>query len=68
MGDHYLPQRSQDGISNAPKADVAVVGQNEQGRIHGLIVERGMPGFSTPETHGKWSLRASTTGEPYLTM
>jgi glutaryl-CoA dehydrogenase len=43
---------------------VAVVwAKNEQGRIHGLIVERGMPGFSTPETHGKWSLRASTTGE-----
>jgi glutaryl-CoA dehydrogenase len=51
-------------ISNSPKADVAVVwAKNEAGRIHGLIVERGMPGFTTPETHGKWSLRASTTGE-----
>jgi glutaryl-CoA dehydrogenase len=39
------------------------LGQNEAGRIHGLIVERGMEGFSTPETHNKWSLRASATGE-----
>ena len=37
--------------------------KNEQGRIHGLIVERDMEGFSTPETHNKWSLRASATGE-----
>jgi glutaryl-CoA dehydrogenase len=51
-------------ISNAPKADLAIVwAKNEKGRIHGLIVERGMEGFSTPETHGKWSLRASGTGE-----
>ena len=51
-------------ISNSPRADVAVVwAKDESGRIHGLIVERGMPGFTTPETHGKWSLRASTTGE-----
>ena len=33
------------------------------GRIKGLIVERGMEGFTTPETHNKWSLRASSTGE-----
>lgn len=39
------------------------MGKNEQGRIHGLVVERGMEGFTTPETHGKWSLRASATGE-----
>jgi glutaryl-CoA dehydrogenase len=64
MGDHYLLNGAKMWISNAPKADVAVVwAKNEQGRIHGLVVERGMPGFSTPETHGKWSLRASTTGE-----
>jgi glutaryl-CoA dehydrogenase len=51
-------------IFNSPKAQVAVVwAKNEEGRIHGLIVERGMEGFSAPETHGKWSLRASTTGE-----
>src|SRR6187401_2078456 len=63
-GDHYLLNGAKMWISNSPKADVAVVwAKNEEGRIHGLIVERGMPGFSTPETHGKWSLRASATGE-----
>jgi glutaryl-CoA dehydrogenase len=63
-GDHYLLNGAKMWISNSPKADVAVVwAKNEAGRIHGLIVERGMEGFSTPETHGKWSLRASTTGE-----
>lgn len=64
MGDHYLLNGAKMWISNSPKADIAVVwAKNEQGRIHGLIVERGAKGFSTPETHGKWSLRASTTGE-----
>lgn len=64
MGDHYLLNGAKMWISNSPKADVAVVwAKNEAGRIHGLIVERGMEGFSAPETHGKWSLRASTTGE-----
>jgi glutaryl-CoA dehydrogenase len=64
MGDHYLLNGAKMWISNAPFADVAVVwAKNEEGRIHGLIVERGMEGFSTPETHNKWSLRASSTGE-----
>ena len=64
MGDHYLLNGAKMWISNSPRADVAVVwAKSESGRIHGLIVERGMPGFSTPETHGKWSLRASATGE-----
>lgn len=63
-GDHYVLNGAKMWISNSPRADVAVVwAKNEAGRIHGLIVERGMPGFSTPETHGKWSLRTSTTGE-----
>ena len=63
-GDHYILNGAKMWISNAPKADIAVVwAKNEEGRIHGLIVERGMEGFSTPETHGKWSLRASCTGE-----
>ena len=63
-GDHYVLNGSKMWISNAPHADVAVVwAKNETGRIHGLIVEKGMPGFSAPETHGKWSLRASATGE-----
>lgn len=64
MGDHYLLNGAKMWISNAPFAEVAVVwAKNEEGRIHGLIVERGMEGFSTPETHNKWSLRASATGE-----
>ncbi len=64
MGDHYLLNGAKMWISNSPQADIAVVwAKNEEGRIHGLIVERGMDGFTTPETHGKWSLRASCTGE-----
>lgn len=64
MGDHYVLNGAKLWISNAPFADIAVVwAKNEEGRIHGLIVERGMEGFSTPETHNKWSLRASATGE-----
>ncbi|CAI8383573.1 MAG: Caffeyl-CoA reductase-Etf complex subunit CarC [Formosa sp. Hel3_A1_48] len=64
MGDHYLLNGAKLWISNAPFCDIAVVwAKNEEGRIHGLIVERGMEGFSTPETHNKWSLRASATGE-----
>ncbi len=64
MGDHYLLNGAKLWISNSPFADIAVVwAKNEEGRIHGLIVERGMEGFSTPTTHNKWSLRASATGE-----
>lgn len=63
-GDHYLLNGAKMWISNSPFADIAIVwAKNEEGRIHGLIVERGMEGFSTPETHNKWSLRASATGE-----
>ena len=63
-GDHYLLNGAKMWISNAPFADIAIVwAKNEEGRIHGLIVERGMEGFTTPETHNKWSLRASATGE-----
>ena len=63
-GAHYLLNGAKMWISNSPFADIAVVwAKNEEGRIHGLIVERGMEGFTTPETHNKWSLRASATGE-----
>ena len=63
-GDHFVLNGAKMWISNSPKADIAVVwAKNEAGRIHGLIVERGMEGFTTPETHHKWSLRASCTGE-----
>ncbi len=66
MGDHYLLNGAKMWISNAPFADLAIVwakAENTEGRIHGLIVERGMEGFTTPTTHGKLSLRASPTGE-----
>ncbi len=63
-GDSVILNGAKMWISNAPFADIAVVwAKNEQGRIHGLIVERGMEGFTTPEMHGKLSLRASSTGE-----
>ena len=63
-GNHYLLNGAKLWISNSPFADIAIVwAKNEEGRIHGLIVERGMEGFTTPETHNKWSLRASATGE-----
>jgi len=63
-GDHYVLNGSKMWISNAPFSQVAVVwAKDEEGVIRGLIVERGMEGFSTPTTHGKWSLRASATGE-----
>lgn len=64
MGDYYLLNGAKMWISNAPFCNIAIVwAKNEEGRIHGLIVEREMEGFSTPETHNKWSLRASSTGE-----
>ena len=59
----YLLNGSKMWISNAPFADLAVVWAKMEGRVQGLIVERGMKGFSTPEIHNKWSLRASATGE-----
>jgi glutaryl-CoA dehydrogenase len=63
-GDHVILNGAKMWISNAPFADIAVVwAKSEAGRIHGLVVERGMEGFSTPTMHGKWSLRASATGE-----
>lgn len=63
-GDCYLLNGAKMWISNAPFADIAVVwAKDDNGDIRGVIVERGMEGFTTPETHGKWSLRASATGE-----
>jgi glutaryl-CoA dehydrogenase len=64
VGDHVLLNGSKMWISNAPFSQIAVVwAKDEAGVIRGVIVERGMEGFSTPTTHGKWSLRASATGE-----
>jgi glutaryl-CoA dehydrogenase len=63
-GDYVILNGAKMWISNAPFADIAVVwAKDEEGVIRGMVVERGMEGFSTPETHNKWSLRASATGE-----
>ena len=63
-GDHYVLNGAKMWISNAPYSQVAVVwAKDEEGIVRGMILERGMEGFSTPTTHGKWSLRASATGE-----
>jgi glutaryl-CoA dehydrogenase len=63
-GDHVILNGAKMWISNAPFSQVAVVwAKNEAGEIQGLVVERGMEGFTAPTTHGKWSLRASATGE-----
>ncbi len=63
-GDAYILNGAKMWITNSPIADIAVVwAKDEEGKIRGLIVEKGMKGFSAPEIHGKWSLRASITGE-----
>lgn len=64
MGDHFILNGSKMWISNAPFSEVAVVwAKDDDGIIRGVIVEKGMEGFSAPEIHNKWSLRASSTGE-----
>lgn len=64
MGDHYLLNGAKMWITNSSIADVGVVwAKDETGVVRGVIVEKGMPGFTAPETHHKWSLRASVTGE-----
>ncbi len=64
MGDHYLLNGAKMWITNAPLCDIAVVwAKGEDGKVRGMLVERDFDGFTTPETHNKWSLRASKTGE-----
>ncbi|MCU7542080.1 acyl-CoA dehydrogenase family protein [Riemerella anatipestifer] len=64
MGDYFLLNGAKMWITNAPTCDIAIVwAKDETNTIRGLIVERGMEGFTTPETLNKWSLRASRTGE-----
>jgi glutaryl-CoA dehydrogenase len=54
-------------ITNGSIADLAIVwAKNDEGKVNGFIVEKGMPGFSAPQMHGKLSLRASITSELVL--
>jgi alkylation response protein AidB-like acyl-CoA dehydrogenase len=63
-GDHFLLNGAKLWITNSTIADVSVVwAKDDNNIIRGLLVEKGLPGFTAPETHGKWSLRASVTGE-----
>lgn len=63
-GDCYILNGAKMWITNSPVADLAVVwAKDEEGKIRGMVVETGSKGFTTPEIHGKWSLRASITGE-----
>ena len=63
-GDAVILNGSKMWITNSPVADIAVVwARDEEGKICGMVVEKDWAGFSAPEIHGKWSLRASITGE-----
>ena len=66
-GDGWVLNGSKMWITNGSLADVAVVwARNEDGKVNGFLVEKGMPGFSAPVMHGKLSLRASVTSELVL--
>ena len=63
-GGGYILHGAKMWITNAPLADVLVVwAKNDEGAIRGFILEKGMKGLSTPRIEGKFSLRASVTGE-----
>jgi len=63
----FVLNGSKTWITNSPIADIAIVWAKLEGEgIHGFIVERGAAGFSTPAIEGKFSLRASVTGEIVL--
>ena len=66
VGDGYMLNGAKMWITNSPIADLAVVWAKLDGKIRGFVVERDMPGFSTPKIEGKMSLRASITGQIVL--
>ncbi|KMN30540.1 MULTISPECIES: acyl-CoA dehydrogenase [Chromobacterium] len=60
----YLLNGSKMWITNSPQADVFVVwAKDDEDEIRGFVLEKGMAGLSAPKIHGKFSLRASITGE-----
>jgi len=66
-GDTFILNGTKMWITNSPVADVAVIwAKDAAGAVKGFLVERGTPGFETPEIKGKLSLRASVTGEIVL--
>ncbi|MDB4661168.1 acyl-CoA dehydrogenase [Gammaproteobacteria bacterium] len=65
--DGYLLNGSKTWITNAPIADVLIIwAKDEQGILRGFIVDRGVKGLTTPTLEGKFSLRASVTGQIFL--
>ncbi|MBI3891848.1 MAG: acyl-CoA dehydrogenase family protein [Candidatus Wallbacteria bacterium] len=64
VGDTYVLNGAKMWITNGGIADIAIVwAKTEDGIIHGFLVEKGTPGFTTRDQHGKFSLRASVTSE-----
>ncbi len=61
-GDQWILNGEKTWITNAPVADVAIVWARASDGIRGFLVEKGTPGFSSSEIHGKLSMRASVTG------
>ncbi len=60
-GDHWILNGEKTWITNGSMADVAIVWARADDGIRGFLVEKGTPGFTTSEIHGKLSMRASVT-------
>jgi glutaryl-CoA dehydrogenase len=60
-GSHWILNGEKTWITNGSLADIAVVWARTDAGIRGFLVERGTPGFTTSDIHGKWSMRASVT-------
>jgi glutaryl-CoA dehydrogenase len=61
-GDTWILNGEKTWITNGSMADIALVwARADDGAVYGYLVERGTPGFTTSDIHGKWSMRASVT-------